>query len=46
MLVAGDHEVNEVKLKNINGGEMPELASPEVIQQPRATPVGFAGRLA
>jgi len=43
VLVRGDHEVNEIKLKNLLDGHEPELAGPEVIQKVTGAPVGFAG---
>ena len=42
VLVPGHREVNEIKLKNILGGE-PELADPAVIEEVTGAPVGFAG---
>ena len=42
VLVRGDREVNEIKLKNLVGGE-PELADPAVIREVTGAPVGFAG---
>jgi len=43
VLVRGDHEVNEIKLKNILGGLKSELAGPDLIEQSTGAPVGFAG---
>jgi len=43
LLVRGDHEVNEIKLKNLLDGHEPELAGPELIQKVTGAPVGFAG---
>ncbi|NLY40524.1 MAG: proline--tRNA ligase, partial [Desulfovibrionales bacterium] len=43
VLVRGDHEVNDVKLKNLLGATSVELASPEQVQQWTGAPVGFAG---
>ena len=42
-LVRGDHEINEVKLKNLLGAENLELAGPELIQEATGAPLGFAG---
>ena len=42
VLVRGDREVNEIKLKNLVGGE-PELAPPAVIEQVTGAATGFAG---
>lgn len=43
VLVRGDREVNEVKLKNLLGGETPEMAGPELVREITGAPVGFAG---
>lgn len=43
VLARGDHEVNEIKLKNILGGEEPALADPALIQHVTGARVGFAG---
>ncbi|MEW5722426.1 MAG: proline--tRNA ligase [Thermodesulfobacteriota bacterium] len=42
VLVRGDRAVNEIKLKNLLGGE-PELADPALIEEVTGAPVGFAG---
>ena len=43
VLVRGDHEANEGKIRRALGARKLELASPEVIQQVTGAPVGFAG---
>lgn len=43
ILVRGDHEVNEVKVKNLLGATNVELATPEQVQKWTGAPVGFAG---
>ena len=43
VLVRGDHEANEGKVRRAVGAAKLELASPEVIQQATGAPVGFAG---
>jgi len=43
VLTRGDHEVNEIKLKNILGGGEPGLADPALIEQVTGARVGFAG---
>lgn len=43
VLVRGDHTVNEIKLKNVLGGETPELAGKELVTEATGAPVGFAG---
>lgn len=43
IVVRGDHEVNEIKVKRMLGAGTLELASPEVIQRVTGAPVGFAG---
>lgn len=43
VLVRGDHEVNEAKVKNYFGAEMIEMASEEQIQQIFGTKPGFVG---
>jgi prolyl-tRNA synthetase len=43
VLVRGDREVNDCKLKTLVGGEVCELASPEQVRQWTGAPVGFAG---
>jgi len=42
-LVRGDHEINEVKLRNALGCENVELADEELIQKITGAPRGFAG---
>jgi prolyl-tRNA synthetase len=44
-LVRGDHELNEIKLKNYLKAEAVRLASPEQVQSWTCAPVGFAGPL-
>jgi prolyl-tRNA synthetase len=43
VLVRGDHEVNEAKLRRAAGAGSLELADAETIQQVTGAPVGFAG---
>jgi prolyl-tRNA synthetase len=43
VLLRGDRELNEIKLKNHVGALELEMAAPEVIQQVTGAPVGFAG---
>jgi prolyl-tRNA synthetase len=43
ILIRGDHEANEYKIKRQLGVEVLELASPEVIERVTGAPVGFAG---
>ncbi len=42
-LVRGDHELNEVKLKNVLGVQELEMAGPETVEKITGAPVGFAG---
>jgi len=42
-LVRGDHEINEIKLKNLLGTEQVELADSELITEITGAPMGFAG---
>ncbi|MEJ2726326.1 MAG: proline--tRNA ligase [Deltaproteobacteria bacterium] len=42
-LIRGDHEVNEVKLKNYLGAEQLELADPGLGEEVTGAPMGFAG---
>ncbi len=42
-LVRGDREINEVKLRNMAGGNDIELATPEQVKAWTNAPVGFAG---
>lgn len=43
VLIRGDHEVNEAKIRNYLGCESLELADEEVIQRVTDSPRGFAG---
>jgi prolyl-tRNA synthetase len=43
VLVRGDHDANEHKIKRQLGVEKLELASPDVIERVTGAPVGFAG---
>ncbi len=43
VLVRGDHEVNENKLRRLLGVSRVELADPETIERVTGAPVGFAG---
>jgi len=43
VLLRGDREANEVKIRRAVGAEKVELATPEVIQRVTGAPVGFAG---
>jgi prolyl-tRNA synthetase len=43
VLVRGDHEVNETKVKNYLGAEEIELANADVVLKVTGAPVGFAG---
>ena len=43
VLVRGDHEANEGKIRRAAGAKRLELAPPEVIQRVTGAPVGFAG---
>jgi prolyl-tRNA synthetase len=43
VLVRGDHEVNEIKVKRLLGVSDLELAGPEKVQSLTGAPVGFAG---
>jgi prolyl-tRNA synthetase len=43
VLVRGDHEANEGKIRRARKAEKVELATPEVIQRVTGAPVGFAG---
>jgi prolyl-tRNA synthetase len=42
-LVRGDHEMNEVKLKNLLGAEEVALADPQLVAEVTSAPMGFAG---
>ena len=41
--VAGDRDVNEVKLKHFLGAQTVELAPPAIVEEVTGAPVGFAG---
>ncbi len=43
VLVRGDHEANENKIRRAAGASKVALAPPEIIQQVTGAPVGFAG---
>ncbi len=43
VLIRGDHELNEAKLKNLLGASVVELATPEQIAKATGGPVGFSG---
>ncbi|HLQ45707.1 MAG TPA: proline--tRNA ligase, partial [Planctomycetaceae bacterium] len=43
VLIRGDHEANESKIRRALGITKLEMASPDVIQQVTGAPVGFAG---
>ncbi len=42
-LVRGDHELNEVKLKNVLGAQVLEMADANTVEKLTGAPVGFAG---
>jgi prolyl-tRNA synthetase len=42
-LVRGDHEINPVKLKNLLGADVVEMADEETIRRITGAPVGFTG---
>ncbi|WP_306535459.1 proline--tRNA ligase [Geobacter sp.] len=42
-LVRGDHDLNEIKLKNLLGCEELEMAGEDVVERVTGAPVGFAG---
>jgi prolyl-tRNA synthetase len=42
-LVRGDHDLNEIKLRNVLGCDDIEMAGDEVVQKVTDAPVGFAG---
>jgi prolyl-tRNA synthetase len=42
-LIRGDHEVNEVKLRNLLGADSVELADPDLVAEVTGAPMGFAG---
>ncbi len=43
VLIRGDHEVNEIKVKNYLGADEVELASDEIIMKATGSPSGFVG---
>ena len=43
VLIRGDHEMNEAKVKNLLGASVVELATPEQIAKATGGPVGFSG---
>lgn len=43
VLIRGDHELNEAKIKNLLGASVVELATPEQIAAATGGPVGFSG---
>ncbi|NQU23987.1 MAG: proline--tRNA ligase [Candidatus Nealsonbacteria bacterium] len=43
VLIRGDHEANEAKIRRAMGAETLELAEPDVIGRVTGAPVGFAG---
>ncbi len=43
VLVRGDHDVNEIKLKKVLGVQESELADPETVAELTGAPVGFVG---
>jgi prolyl-tRNA synthetase len=43
VLIRGDHELNEAKVKNLLGAAVVELATPEQIARATGGPVGFSG---
>jgi prolyl-tRNA synthetase len=43
VLVRGDHEINEAKLKNFLGAQEVELADEELVEETTGAPMGFAG---
>ncbi len=43
VLIRGDHELNEAKLKSLLGAQTVELASERVVEEITAAPIGFAG---
>jgi len=42
-LLRGDHDLNEIKLKNLLGCETLEMAGDEAVERVTGAPVGFAG---
>jgi len=43
VLVRGDHELNEAKLKNALGAQSVEMASERTVEETTGAPLGFAG---
>jgi len=43
VLIRGDHELNEAKLRSLLGAETVELASERMVEEATAAPMGFAG---
>jgi prolyl-tRNA synthetase len=43
VLIRGDHELNEAKLRGLLGAETVELASERMVEEATAAPMGFAG---
>lgn len=43
VLVRGDHDLNEPKLKAMLGSEIVELADPQLVNEATGAPMGFAG---
>jgi prolyl-tRNA synthetase len=43
VLVRGDHEINEAKLKNLLNADQLEMASQDMVRSITGAPVGFAG---
>jgi prolyl-tRNA synthetase len=42
-LVRGDHDLNEIKLRNLLKAEQVEMAEPETVAEVSGAPLGFAG---
>ena len=43
VLIRGDHDLNEAKVRNLLGAEAVELASEAVVEETTGAPMGFAG---
>jgi prolyl-tRNA synthetase len=43
VMVRGDHEINEAKLKNLLGAQDVELADTDLVSETTGAPMGFAG---
>ncbi len=43
VLVRGDHEINEAKLRRFLGAQAVELAGPDLVEEATGAPMGFAG---